>query len=74
MGLEVKDVKELMDQVTVYVEMASVAAVGLKAIHGLLAQGSDLSNAELQVLLSENRDIIASNKAKIEATIIRDTK
>ncbi len=74
MGLNVKDVKELVDQVTVYVEMASIAAVGIKAIQELLAKGNDLSNAELQKLLSENRATIESNKAKIEATIARDTQ
>ena len=74
MGLEVKDVKELMEQVTVYVEMASVAAVGLKALNDLLSKGNDLSNAELQKLLSENRSTIEKNRAKIEATIERDSQ
>lgn len=74
MGLEVKDVKELIGQVTVYVEMASVAAVGLKTLHDLLAKGNDLSNAELQKLLSENRSTIEKNRAKIEVTIARDTQ
>ena len=73
MGIEVKDVKELMDQVTIYIEMAGVAAIGIKAINDLLKKGNDLSQAELQELLISNKKIIDENRKKVEATITRDS-
>ena len=73
MGIEVKDVKQLMDQVTIYIEMAGVAAMGIKAINDLLKKGNDLSQAELQELLISNKKIIDENRKKVEATITRDS-
>lgn len=73
MSIDAKDVKELVEQVIIYVELAAVASAAIQQINALLSKGNDLSPVELQALLRKNRSTIETNRRKIEDTINRDS-